>query len=954
MTSDLFELLWRNALGVIPIAVAVALLTRWLPIRPATRHSLWLATLLFLLLPPVLPELGFQPRFGDPETNDQAASTTLSEPRRRIATPAESPPPIARDVREPRPGDQPVRRSVKRAQPAAPRPSAATRPAVRLQIESSLSGAGVAPSAPDGARRADSSNAGRAPVKRPQRERNIPARRAEAGLGEGPGPFVAVPTLQRLNEIRPLRPFAQRTSEVRPLSGARAHAADDAAAPAGKEDRPIPPAPARAGADDRGAPSWFTWLEPWRRYLAEAQRVLVAAPPIPASIWLLGGLAALAALGARTWSAARMFAHATPAPGAVRRRVQRAARDLGLRDTPETVMVARPVSPMIWCGRRLRLVLPEQLWNELDDVGREAVVRHELAHLKRRDHWIRRIEMLVGALYWWHPVVWWIRRRIEEEADYCCDVWVTALMPEHRSAYARALLQTRQYVSQGGGATPVWGVGAASTRKRRFARRLTMVMTHRLKPTMSLAGLALAAAVATAGAVSTPIWACPPEEKAPRAQVAAHEHEQEGEAPEAEPGKSTFEEYVEGKQSRDEDDCDSDRESEVESIEIDVDMDCEDARAQAMATLEQRLASLNQRLRSTIAGGPIAAPGAAAPPAPRAMFAGDQELIDRTYSLPQDRLEKLSDLMVRDDVPILVRPDLDDGEILVRATRAHHRVFADFVNLLNPEQRVESYRLSEGKLEDLTELMALSTVPTLITPGEEDIKVHGDGVTQSVFGAFVEMIDPEGPAARAAAPRAPAAPAPPSPQSRALQAEAEKVRAKSMALMQEAQNIRAMISSMQGQAANVRSQAEAVYGQAERHWDRAGKIREKAEELRERAEETDEPRRYELMVRAESLETEAETMERMGEVLERQAEMLEEQSEAIEERTEELEERIEELETEAEELREALREQVEGLEEELEERASAIRAALGEQYEALEATYARRAEEIVRWLERDR
>jgi beta-lactamase regulating signal transducer with metallopeptidase domain len=86
--------------------------------------------------------------------------------------------------------------------------------------------------------------------------------------------------------------------------------------------------------------------------------------------------------------------------------VAEASRELGLRRPPVTLMVDLAVSPMLWCGRRVRLVLPRPLWAQLDDVSRRAVICHELAHLRRRDHWVCRAEMIIGWVYWWHPVVW--------------------------------------------------------------------------------------------------------------------------------------------------------------------------------------------------------------------------------------------------------------------------------------------------------------------------------------------------------------------------------------------------------------------------------------------------------------------------------------------------------------------------------------------------------------------
>src|SRR5204863_2564680 len=139
---------------------------------------------------------------------------------------------------------------------------------------------------------------------------------------------------------------------------------------------------------------------------------------------------------------------ATPAPAAVQGLVADAARTLGLRRTPETLMVRQRISPMIWCGRRVRLILPSELWEELDDIDQRAVIHHVLAHLKRCDHWVCWVELIATAMYWWHPLVWLVRRRLREEAELCCDAWVTMIMPRSRRAYAQALLETRRFSSE--------------------------------------------------------------------------------------------------------------------------------------------------------------------------------------------------------------------------------------------------------------------------------------------------------------------------------------------------------------------------------------------------------------------------------------------------------------------------------------------------------------------------
>ena len=235
--------------------------------------------------------------------------------------------------------------------------------------------------------------------------------------------------------------------------------------------------------------------------------------PIPWTLWGAGAALSVALRLIGTWRLHRRVRGGLLAPAEVGRLVASCAGDLDLRRIPETVMVHGRVSPMLWHGHRLVLVLPTALWAALDDVGREAVVMHELAHLRRRDHWVGWLDLLVGSLYWWHPVVWWVRSRVRTEAEACCDAWVTWLLPQRRRAYATALLTARRLVSEPIGAVPAMGIGVTTHTAKRFARRITMIMTQSDTPRHSVSGMMLVLAVALGGWLATPAQSCDPKEK---------------------------------------------------------------------------------------------------------------------------------------------------------------------------------------------------------------------------------------------------------------------------------------------------------------------------------------------------------------------------------------------------------------------------------------------------------
>jgi RND family efflux transporter MFP subunit len=138
-----------------------------------------------------------------------------------------------------------------------------------------------------------------------------------------------------------------------------------------------------------------------------------------------------------------------PAPADLEERADHVAAQLALARVPAMGMVAARIPPMLWAALwgRPRLLLPEALWAELDDAQKDAVLAHELAHLRRRDHWVRRLETIVLGLYWWFPVAWWSRRQLMQAEEECCDAWVLWAQPASAGAYAEALVATAAFVS---------------------------------------------------------------------------------------------------------------------------------------------------------------------------------------------------------------------------------------------------------------------------------------------------------------------------------------------------------------------------------------------------------------------------------------------------------------------------------------------------------------------------
>jgi BlaR1 peptidase M56 len=69
----------------------------------------------------------------------------------------------------------------------------------------------------------------------------------------------------------------------------------------------------------------------------------------------------------------------------------------------------------------------------------EALLAHEIAHIRRHDYLVNLLQVGVEVLLFFHPAVWWVSRRIREEREHCCDDMAVALCGGDRLLLARAL-----------------------------------------------------------------------------------------------------------------------------------------------------------------------------------------------------------------------------------------------------------------------------------------------------------------------------------------------------------------------------------------------------------------------------------------------------------------------------------------------------------------------------------
>ena len=231
-------------------------------------------------------------------------------------------------------------------------------------------------------------------------------------------------------------------------------------------------------------------------------------------VWLAGSLAWLAWTAYHLFRFQRLLRFVRPGSPELQERVAELARRLGLKKSPALWLVPASISPMVWAPAGApRLLFPARLLERLDPEQRDTLLVHELAHLRRRDHWVRRLELAAVALFWWHPVVWWARREIHEAEEQCCDAWVVWALAGAGRAYALALLQTVDFFSHARPTLPATASGVGQVPHLR--RRLTMIMQGRTPRSLSWVGCCALLGVGLGMLPLLPVQAQPPARSQP-------------------------------------------------------------------------------------------------------------------------------------------------------------------------------------------------------------------------------------------------------------------------------------------------------------------------------------------------------------------------------------------------------------------------------------------------------
>src|SRR6267142_2970514 len=157
---------------------------------------------------------------------------------------------------------------------------------------------------------------------------------------------------------------------------------------------------------------------PWARFLRNTDPAL----PWLVGLWALGVLT-LASWQLCGWNATYRIRRRSPhlRDESIRELLAKLANRFSIR-TPVDVLESMSVRvPALIGWWRPAILLPMGLVSGLPTSQLEAILVHELAHVRRHDYLVNLLQSLVETLFFYHPAVWYISGRMRVERENCCD-----------------------------------------------------------------------------------------------------------------------------------------------------------------------------------------------------------------------------------------------------------------------------------------------------------------------------------------------------------------------------------------------------------------------------------------------------------------------------------------------------------------------------------------------------
>ena len=183
-----------------------------------------------------------------------------------------------------------------------------------------------------------------------------------------------------------------------------------------------------AGTDEKAASraAPIVWIDHWQ--------------PTVVVLWFVGAL--LFSLRPMIgWSTVRRLCRRDvfPVTDEWLQRAGQLSAQLGVKRRVALLLSQRVHMPMVVGWLRPTILLPLGMVSQMPVSQIEAILAHELAHVRRLDYLVNFGQTVLEAIFFYHPMIWWLSHRIRVEREHCCDDMAVQTF-HNRKTYGEALL----------------------------------------------------------------------------------------------------------------------------------------------------------------------------------------------------------------------------------------------------------------------------------------------------------------------------------------------------------------------------------------------------------------------------------------------------------------------------------------------------------------------------------
>jgi uncharacterized protein (TIGR03435 family) len=221
-------------------------------------------------------------------------------------------------------------------------------------------------------------------------------------------------------------------------------------------------------------------------------------PIFLSTTWLCGFIAVLLFYLTKWRSLKALSRQATPLmEGRVHDALASLKRQCGCRIPIKLAISASSIEPGVFGLIHPTLIFPKGMIERLNDSELDSIIAHEVVHVRHRDNLVAAIHMFIEAIFWFHPMIWWLGVKLVQERENACDEEVLKL-GRNPQDYAAGILKVCEFYLE----SPLpcaSGVTGSDMKKR-----IQAIMTHRIGTRLSFAKRAILAAAGFA-ALSIPM-----------------------------------------------------------------------------------------------------------------------------------------------------------------------------------------------------------------------------------------------------------------------------------------------------------------------------------------------------------------------------------------------------------------------------------------------------------------